>query len=320
MADRTGVLLVGEPMGLYMAQQEGHLDEVSSFSIAVAGAELNVAIGISRLGHKVSYLTKLGTDFHAKIIERLMHDCGISTEFTSFSAKRPTGIMFKSLVPGGDPEIFYLRKNSAASTLSPADIEGLDFSEYSILHMTGIMPALSSSTREASWKLLEEIRKHDMLFSFDPNLRPQLWPDERSMVDFMNSMAAQADYFLPGIAEARILMGEPDATPEDATSYYRRLGARTVIVKCGARGAYFDNGSESGWGGTFRVKSVVDTVGAGDGFAAGVLTATLEGLSLPECVTRGNAVGSMQVQVRGDNEGLPSREQLEEYMARARIA
>ena len=311
---RKGILLVGEPMGLFMAQQEGQLEDVSGYDIAVAGAELNVSIGLSRLGHKVSYVTKLGRDFIAKVIVRLMDSAGISTEFTTFSDDRPSGIMFKSLTPGGDPDIFYMRKGAAASTLSPADIDAIDFSEYGHVHMTGIAPALSDSTRAAAARLFERAREEGITISFDPNLRPQLWPSEQAMIEFMNSSAAKADFVLPGAAEGRLLMGKADATPEEIADFYLGLGARCAIVKVGSKGAYFSNGTESGWGTVYPAEKVVDTVGAGDGFAAGFISAMMEGLPLIDCVSRGNAVGSMQVQVRGDNEGLPTREQLSAFM------
>lgn len=313
--NRQGVLLVGEPMGLFMAQAEGPLEEVRGYDLAVAGAELNVAIGLSRLGHKVSYVTKLGHDFIAKVIVELMDQSGISTEFTTYSDDRPSGIMFKSLKPGGDPDIFYLRKGAAASTLSPADIDAIDFSEYRHVHMTGITPALSDSTRAAAARMFERAREEGITVSFDPNLRPQLWPSRQAMVDFMNESAAKADYVLPGVSEGRLLMGEPEATPEQIADFYLSSGAGCVIVKVGARGAYYSNRTESGWGRVFPAREVVDTVGAGDGFAAGFISAMIEGLPLGECVSRGNAVGSMQVQVRGDNEGLPTTEQLAEFMA-----
>ena len=59
---RKSVLLVGEPMGLFMADSVGELEKVESFSLTTCGAELNVAIGLKRLGHNVTYLTKLGND------------------------------------------------------------------------------------------------------------------------------------------------------------------------------------------------------------------------------------------------------------------
>ena len=61
---------------------------------------------------------------------------------------------------------------------------------------------------------------------------------------------------------------------------------------------------------------VVDTVGAGDGFAVGVLSGILEGLSLPEAVRRGAAIGALVVMTAGDNEGLPTKDQLRDFMQR----
>ena len=59
-----------------------------------------------------------------------------------------------------------------------------------------------------------------------------------------------------------------------------------------------------------KVENVVDTVGAGDGFAVGVISALLEGKTLPQAVARGNKIGSLAIQVQGDSEGLPTRAQL----------
>lgn len=68
----------------------------------------------------------------------------------------------------------------------------------------------------------------------------------------------------------------------------------------------------------YPLERVVDTVGAGDGFAAGVLSGRLEGLHFIDSVRRGNAIGAMQVTVAGDNEGLPTRERLDAFLARFR--
>ena len=115
---------------------------------------------------------------------------------------------------------------------------------------------------------------------------------------------------LPGIEEGRFLTGAD--TAQGIASFYRDRGARLVVVKLGPDGAYFDGEDGSGCVAGFPVKQVVDTVGAGDGFAVGVISALLEGRSVSDAVTRGAWIGARAVQVRGDTEGLPSRTQLEE--------
>lgn len=309
---KKGTLLVGEPMGLFIAQNTGPFEDVDSYYSATAGAEFNVAIGIRRLGHPVGYYTKLGNDPFGKRIVKMMNEENISTGLIQFYDDRFTGFMLKSKVEQGDPQIFYFRRNSAASTLSAGDIERLDLTSYSAIHMTGITPALSQSAMEATEALLRRARKEGMLYSFDPNLRQQLWSDPEIMRDYMNDMAGRCDIFMPGINEAKILTGSD--VPEEIAAYYLEKGCKVVIIKLGGEGAYYAAGKESGYVESFQVEKVVDTVGAGDGFAAGVLTAYHEGLSWEECVRRGNAVGAIQVMSRGDNDGLPTRQELFDFM------
>ena len=308
----SGIMLAGEPMGLFIAQTQGPLESVTDYSMAVAGAEFNVAVGMSRLGHRVGYLTKLGDDPFGKLIVSIMNKSGISTELTSFSGERPTGFMLKSKVTQGDPEIFYFRKGSAASTLCAQDVERVDFTGYSTLHMTGILPALTPSTREATYALVRKARAHGLLVSFDPNLRPQLWPDETAMITFMNEIAGLCDIYLPGVAEGKLLCG--CEKPKDIARTYREKGANIVVVKCGGQGAYYSGPDDEGMCPGFPVEHIVDTVGAGDGFAAGLLSALMEGLPLREAVRRANAVGAIQVMSRGDNDGLPTRAELINFM------
>ena len=307
-----GAILVGEPMGLFIAQEEGELSDVSGYSMAVAGAEFNVAVGLARLNLPVTYLTRLGEDPFGQKIVRTLQRNGIGSEFVSFSKERSTGFMLKSKVSTGDPKIFYFRKGSAASTLSKEDVDRMDFSGYGFVHLTGIFPALSESTKEASFYLIKKAREHGLTVSFDPNLRPQLWPDTETMVQTLNEFAALSDYVLPGEAEGELLCRDRD--PRKIGQFYLERGAKAVVTKMGSRGAYLMTEQDQELVPGFSIEKVVDTVGAGDGFAAGILSALMEGKNLYEAVRRANAVGAIQVTSIGDNDGLPSRAQLAGFM------
>ena len=310
---KSGLILVGEPMGLLIAQSEGSLDSVSGYSLAVAGAEFNVAVGTARLEHKVSYMTKLGNDPFGKRIVRVLEENKIGSEFVSFSSERPTGFMLKGRTSHGDPDIFYFRKDSAASTLSEADVEKIDMSAYTNIHLTGILPALSEDTKKATFKLIEKAKAQGLYISFDPNLRPQLWKTQDEMVKTINELASYADLVLPGQAEGKILMGTDDA--KSINDFYLNNGAKICVTKCGSKGALVSvKDGDTYMVDGYKVEKVVDTVGAGDGFATGVVTGLMENLSLQEAVKRGTAIGAIQVMSRGDNEGLPTRKQLADFM------
>ena len=307
-----GLLLAGEPMGLLIAQTEGSLDTVKGYSLAVAGAEFNVATGSARLGHNTAYLTKLGDDPFGKLISRTLNENGIDNSLVIYSNERRTGFMLKSKVSKGDPEIFYFRAGSAASTLSEEDVEKIDFTKFSNIHLTGILPALSDSTRAAVKLMLKKAREANLFVSFDPNLRPQLWPSQEVMVSYINELASKADLVLPGDGEGKILCGPTDA--HEINKFSLGLGAKTVVTKCGPKGALISDGKTDTMVPGFIIDKVVDTVGAGDGFAAGTLTGLMEGLPIEKAVERGCAIGAIQCTFVGDNEGLPTPEQLKAFM------
>jgi len=221
-----------------------------------------------------------------------------------------TGFMFKGRVDdGSDPPIEYHRKGSAASEFSPADLDLPWLARARHLHVTGIFPALTPETLAATRAAMAHMRSHGRTISFDPNLRPALWPSADTMRATLNGLAAQADWVLPGLDEGRLLTGQ--STPEGVASVYRSLGVKLVVVKLGPEGAYFDGEAGCGHVPAAPVTQVVDTVGAGDGFAVGIISGLLEGRSVPDAVLRAAWIGARAVQVRGDTEGLPSRAELD---------
>ncbi len=303
------IILLGEPMGLFMANEPGELSGVRIFTASIAGAEYNVAVGLARLGHQPAYCTRLGFDPLGEKILNGLRENGISTDLVSQAEGELTGLMLKSTTELGDPDIAYYRRGSAASRLSPHDVDALDLFGCERLHVTGIFPAVSDSALSAVRRLIVRAAALDLPISFDPNLRPQLWESEKKMVSTLNSLAQNAETVLPGLNEGKILTGE--STPEGVAAFYHEMGVKNVVVKLGKDGAYFsEKGGKSGVSPAFPVEKIVDTVGAGDGFAAGVISALAEGETLEEAAFRGNVMGAVQIAHKSDNEGLPTREEL----------
>lgn len=311
----TDVILIGEPLGLLTAQEYGDLKDVSLFKRSLAGAEVNVGIGLSRLDYAIQYITRVGEDPIGKYIVEAMTKEKIGTNFISTDSNFQTGLMMKNKVKDGDPQTAYYRKNSAFTTLSKADIEDINFSQVRLLHVTGIPPAVSGTVRETVIYLLNKAKKAGTFISFDPNLRPALWSSKTVMIQTLNEIADYADVVLPGISEAEVLVGTTSV--EKIAQFYYEKGANVVVIKSGEEGAYVcEKGNPIINVPGFKVSKVIDTVGAGDGFAVGIIHGYLSGLSWKEAAVRANAIGSIQVQHEGDNEGLPNRADLESYVRR----
>ncbi|WP_291652644.1 sugar kinase [Clostridium sp.] len=306
------VLLFGEAMALFTAKVEGDLESVDLFGKSVAGAELNVCIGLVRLGHIAKYITRLGDDPLGLYIKKFIDKEKIGTEFITFDTINKTGLMLKSKVSNGDPVTAYYRKGSAFSNITLEDIDKISFDGVELLHVTGIPPAVSLSCREATYRLMERAKEKGVYVTFDPNLRPALWESEEVMVRVINDLAKKCDLILPGVAEGLVLTGSGDV--EKIADFYQNIGIKEVIIKNGNKGAYVRSGDDSFTVPGFKVEKVVDTVGAGDGFAAGVLSGKLEGLSIKECAIRGNAIGAIQVTYSSDNDGLPTQDELKNFI------
>lgn len=305
------VVTLGEPMVLFVAQQPGRLEEVGAYTRFTAGAELNVATGLSRLGLRVRYVTRLGDDSFGRYLRAEIEREGIDTRHVALDTAHPTGFMLKTLAAGGsDPAVEYFRRGSAASRLSPADLPQGTLAQARHLHLTGITPALSASCRALAFEAAALARRSGCTVSFDPNLRPRLWPSEEEMRACLNELAAACDWVMPGLAEARLLTGRQGE--DEIADFYLERGAKLVAIKLGPQGAYCATPGARARVPGVPVARVVDTVGAGDGFAVGLVSALLEGLGVQAAVARGNAVGARVVQFPGDSDGLPTRAQLGE--------
>lgn len=307
-------ITVGEPLAVLCSTQcDKKLSSTTNFNRVVGGAELNVAIGVNRLGHSTVYISKLGTDPNGKFIKQQIKDLGVGNKYISETDKYFTGYQMKELVSKGDPFVYNFRKNSAASHLTTNDLNNVDFNNVKVVHLTGIFPALSPNNLDMSLKLAEFLNQKKITLTFDPNLRPALWSSQEKMVETINGLAKHADIVLPGQNEGKILTGLSD--PEEIADFYlENEQTKAVFIKVGSKGSFVKTKDGfSKYVAGFKARKVIDTVGAGDGYALGVITSLLENKPYEEAALRGNAIGCLQVQVQGDNDGYPTAKGLKDF-------
>jgi 2-dehydro-3-deoxygluconokinase len=306
-APTLDVVTFGEVMAMFIAGESGPLENVATFTRALAGAETNVAVGLARLGHRVGWIGRVGDDPFGRYAIAELAGSGVDTSNVTVDAAAPTGFQLKSRADGADPHVVYFRKNSAGSRLAPSPAADDYIATARHLHLTGIPLALSESTRAFAFRAVSVARAAGVTVSFDPNLRPSLWASQQEMVEVTNALAAQADWVLPGIDEATVLTGLSRAG--EIAAHYLDLGASLIVIK-GTRDGTSGHTRTGSWLQPNFPVAVVDTVGAGDGFATGLISAHLDGLDLPACLRRAAAVGACAVTSSGDKDGLPDRRQL----------
>lgn len=304
------VITIGETMVLFTPDSQGHMRYAKNFTMKFGGAESNVAIGLSNLGHEVGWISRVGNDEFGKSLLSFVRGGGVDVSQVSVDEEAPTGLYFKELRTQSEIRVQYYRKDSAASRMGKAHLDEEYIKQAKYLHVTGITPALSESCYEMMHEAILLARKNNVTVVFDPNLRTTLWTEERAR-KVLKEFVGLADIVLPGVDEGEFLYGTRD--PEEIGNYCLDAGAKLVIVKVGDKGAWYVNREEAKLVPGIKVTNVTDPVGAGDGFSAGFISGKLDGLTVEESIQRGNIIGSIVVQVSGDVEGLPDRSELSRY-------
>jgi 2-dehydro-3-deoxygluconokinase len=307
------VLTFGETMVLFNPSLTGPLRYVPGFSKSIGGAESNVAIALARLGHESAWFSMVGKDEFGRYIRNTIRGEGVDVSRVMWTDEANTGILFKERFASENPNVYYYRKNSAATKLSVKDIDAEYIKQAKIIHLTGITPALSRDMRDVVFEVLRIAKENGITVSFDPNIRLKLWTIEEARPVLLE-IAGMSDIILPGISEGEMLLGISDE--KEIVSKFLEMGCRVVAVKLGAEGCYVADKEAGRYVAGFKVENLVDTVGAGDGFAAGFLSGMLKGMSPEECGQFGNGVGAMATLVQGDMEGYPYLDQLLEFMGK----
>lgn len=298
---------VGETMVALVPKEQGLLRYGPDFSMRIAGAESNTAIGISRLGHSASFITRTGADGFGEFLVRMVRAEGVDTSGVITDESHRTGVMFKEMLPGSETAVHYYRDGSAASCLCSGDIDEAVIRKADIVHLTGITPILSQSCRQMVYDVMDMAEEGKGLISFDPNIRRKLWKDE----DFgpvIRELIRKSSCVMMGLSEGAFLYGTEDVK-QLADLLFKGGKLRYLAVKNGEKGAWAGDGKQLIFIPPWPC-CCVDPVGAGDAFNAGFMAGILQQEELEMCGKMGAVAGAMATQTHGDIEGLLSGKEL----------
>lgn len=295
------VTTVGEVLVVMNPLSEGPLKHVARFEKHFGGAEFNVAVGLSRLGHRVGWAGGVGDDEFGREILAFARGEEIDVSRATLDPQAPTGLYFKERRALGQLRVYYYRAGSAASRMRFEDLD-LDYLLSStFLHLTGITAALSESCHDLIEHLILSANERNVPISFDANVRWRLF-DGRDPRETLKPLIDRADLLFLSDEEAELLLGGSDG--ESVQQARQKMRAKTIVVHR-ADGAFaVEEGGIAERPG-YDVK-VVDTVGAGDAFVAGFLAGRLRSWETGECLEMANACGACAVTVPGDVKGLPT--------------
>jgi 2-dehydro-3-deoxygluconokinase len=264
----SAILCLGEALIEFNQTRRGAPEYLQGFG----GDTSNAAIAAARQGAEVAYLSRVGRDEFGQLLLELWRKENVDVSGVRVDASAPTGVYF--VTHGEDGHRFsYLRRASAASLITPDDLDRERLANARFLHVSAISQAISASACDTAFAAMETVRSAGGRVSYDPNLRLQLWPLARARATIRAS-AALADVLLPSVDDARLLTGleEPDAIVD----WCLAAGARMVALKQGQAGVLLATQKERRSIPGYRVRHV-DATGAGDCFAGCFLARLVAG-------------------------------------------
>ena len=314
---------LGESMLRLSVPTGRRLDDTRLLDMELAGAESNVSVALARLGWRTGWVSRMPEHALGHAILRALRSDGVDVSAVKCVPDERLGTYFiEYATPPRSTQVIYDRANSAASHMTTADIDWDYLLDTRVLHLTGITAALSESCYAALVEAIRRAHAAGVLVSFDVNYRAKLWP-ATTAGEKLRPLIAEADLLLCKGADAKALFGcngEPRQLMADLKVLTR---ATAIFCTFGEQGAALLSDTNFVTEPALPVQ-IVDRIGSGDAFAAGVLDGWLSGevsasdvVALREGLRRGVALAAIALSQYGDRV-LSSRAELNAMLASER--
>jgi 5-dehydro-2-deoxygluconokinase len=291
---------------LYADQIGAPLEEVTSFSKYVGGCPANIAVGTARLGLRSGMLTRVGDDGLGRFVRNFLQAEGVDVGRVLTDPERRTGLVILGIEPPDRFPLLFYRENCADIHLGTADVEGTEVGATRALVVSGTGLSREPS-RSATRRAMALARAAGTRVVLDLDVREVLWPEGRDGI---------ARELRAAVPQADLVVGtEEEMASAGGVGDVRVRASGLVVVKRGPRGATaLPSGGAPVEAPGFCV-TILNTLGAGDGFLSGFLVGWLSGSPTFECLRLGNAAGAIVVTRHGCAPAMPRRDEVMAFMA-----
>lgn len=279
---------------------------IPGISTVTGGDALNTAIDCARLGMKVGYVAKTGTDANGDFLKRELEKEGVDISRVVSTDQAGTATSIHFLKEDGERHTVVMM--GANGQLCYEDLD-VNYIKQAKVVQYGSANGFEKLDGEGMTRLFKLCKEAGCITSMDVtcDLPPEVCYN--NIKDVLN----YTDIFFPSDYEAEIITGGLK-TCEEVEEFFSHYGLKMLVIKLGARGVYVTDFNTRRYISTFQVPKVIDVTGCGDSFVAAFLTGIVKGWSMEECAILGNAVGSMNCQALGANMGVRSFEETMAYI------
>ena len=293
------------------------------FEANPGGAPANVLAMLRKLGKRCAFLGKVGKDSFGDMLARTVEEAGIDVRALKRDRDIPTTLAVVHTFPNGDRDFSFYRKPGADIMLRPEELDEELLRETRIFHF-GTLSLTDEPCKSATVRAYEIAKEAGALISFDPNLRPPLWPDEESARAAIEWGLSRCDILKIADNEIEFMTGETDFDKGAAILKARFPQIRLLNVTAGGDGSHSFYGGRHVFVPACKLGGVIETTGAGDTFCGSVLNFVLEngldGLTdaqLEAMLRFANTAAYIVTTKKGAIRAMPERAQVEELIARS---
>ncbi len=279
------------------------------------GAPANVAVAISRLGGSSAFFGRVGNDPMGRFMRQTLQAEHVDCQYLILDDQQRTSTVVVDLDDAGERSFTFMVKPSADQFLQPSDIP--EFKANDWLHVCSIALA-NEPSRSSTFKAIEDIKQAGGYFSFDPNLRPEVWQKEEELVDVVMNAVVKADVVKFSEEELTLLTGTDSI--EQGLAALKEFNIPLVIITQGAKGALVVTPDTqtliSG-----KVVKPVDTTGAGDAFVGGLLYKLASNVewqsqnAITQAVECAHGCGALATTQKGAMTALPDQKALLTFLS-----
>ena len=263
------------------------------FAQSFGGKGANQAVAAARAGAEVAFLSKLGADANGRLIEQHLAAQGLSRPILLRDAEFPTGVAMILVDHSGENQIAVVPGSNGR--LTPADLR----QHRELIAGARVLLLQMEIPRETVFEALRLGRECGLTTILNPAPAAPLPSDLLRLIDILT----------PNETEAQALTGSAD--PAEAARILTDRGVGTVVVTCGANGAFLATGNDVTHIPGFLVETI-DSTGAGDAFNGALACAVAEGVPIKSAIVRANAAGALATTGRGAQESMPTKDDIEQ--------
>ncbi len=314
------IVTLGESLIDMVSTQPGMgLVNSTEFEKAAGGAPTNVAAGVAALGVEAGLISKVGDDHFGAFLRQTLQDVEVDLGHFIMTPDYETQLAFVAISPEGVPDFSFHVKRSADQMLTADEIMPRYIEDAEIFHF-GSITLISEPVRSATLRAIKLAGDAGLLISYDPNLRPPLWPDLDMAHQWITEGVGMCDVIKVSLEEMTFITGLED--PQRGMGALWDMGPELVAVTRGGEGCYYLTEHAFGEVRGFQVP-VDETTGCGDAFVAGMLVwllecekdvSELEDADLQDLFSFANAAGALTATGKGAIPSLPSREEVHELL------